>query len=223
MEKINNLSSLFPDERNLEKTNVRKCHSAMFRILKYLDYLCRKNNLRYWICGGTLIGAIIHKGWKPLSKDIDISLPEKDYNALLKIVKKNLLEGVKLEILKEGLFRLKDNKGKYTKGYFKGNGIWVDIAMSNVSRRLFSIYYKCQMDEGFERKFSKKILLPLREYEFEGHYFFGPNKPIEFLKLFDLTRGRLEEYLANLEMNKILRRKYEDNEEIVEVDFMISE
>ena len=223
MNNVNGISYLFPDERTLEKTNVKKCHSAMFRILKYLDYLCRKNGLKYWICGGTLIGAIIHKGWRPISKDIDISLPEKDHNTLLEIVKENLLEGVKLEIVEEGLFRLKDKKGKYTKGDSKGEGIWVDVAMSSVSKRFFSIYYKCQMDGGFERKFSKKVLLPLREYEFEGHYFFGPNKPIEFLKLFNLTRERLEEYLANLEMNKILRRKYENNEEIMEVDFMISE
>ena len=107
MEKIN---SLFPDKRDLEKTNVRKCHSVMFRILRYLDYLCRKNNLRYWICGGTLIGAIFHKGWKPFGKDIDISLPKRDYKKLLGIVKENLLEGVELDVRDNTFFRIGDKK-----------------------------------------------------------------------------------------------------------------
>ena len=220
---IGKINSLFPDKRDLEKTNVRKCHSAMFRILRYLDYLCRKNNLRYWICGGTLIGAVFHKGWKPLGKDIDISLPKKDYKKLLGIIKKNLLEGTELDIRDNTFFRIGDKKVRYVKGYFKGKGIGVDVACSDVSCRLFRIYYGCKMDEGIERKFWKNVLLPLRKYEFEGYYFFGPNKPIQFLRSFELTKGRINEYLENLEYYKNLRKKYDDNEEIVEVDFMISE
>ena len=179
MEKIN---SLFPDNRDLEKTNVRKCHSVMFRILRYLDYLCRKNNLRYWICGGTLIGAVFHKGWKPLGKDIDISLPKGDYEKLLGIVKENLLEGIELDVRDNTFFRIGDKKSKYTKGYFKGEGIGVDVACSNVSKRFFNIYYECQMDMGIERKFRKNVLLPLKEYEFEGYHFFGPNKTNSIFK-----------------------------------------
>ena len=145
MEKIN---SLFPDNRDLEKTNVRKCHSVMFRVLRYLDYLCRKNKLKYWICGGTLIGAVIHKGWKPVGKDIDISLPKGDYEKLLGIVKENLLEGVELDVRDNTFFRIGDKKSKYTKGYFKGEGIGVDVYGIDIRKRLFWIYYKHnKMDE----------------------------------------------------------------------------
>ena len=49
-------------------------------MLKMIDKLCRENNLKYWCQGGTLIGAVRHKGWIPFDGDIDISMLEEDYN-----------------------------------------------------------------------------------------------------------------------------------------------
>lgn len=48
-------------------------------ILVYVDKLCRKYDLRYWVCGGTLLGTIRHKGFIPWDDDIDIFLPWQDY------------------------------------------------------------------------------------------------------------------------------------------------
>jgi len=215
--------NLFEDRRELEKTNVKKCHSAMFRILKYLDYLCKKNNLRYWICGGTLIGAVIHKGWKPLGKDIDISVTKRDYQILLKIVKKNMLKDTDLEIINENFFRIMDRRGRYTKGFLKGKGLCVDVYCIDVRLRLFSVYYKSEMDEGIERKFRKNILLPLRKYRFENGVFYGPNKPISLLRQFEITRRRIDDYLEKIDYHKLIRAKYDKDIEIKEVDFMVSD
>lgn len=47
--------------------------------------VCRDHGLEYRIMGGTLLGAVRHKGFIPWDNDIDILMPRKDFNKLLEI------------------------------------------------------------------------------------------------------------------------------------------
>ncbi len=58
-------------------------------ILSKIDELCKQNNLKYFICGGTLLGAVRHKGFIPWDDDIDICMPRSDYNKLADLMEQD--------------------------------------------------------------------------------------------------------------------------------------
>lgn len=58
-------------------------------ILTNVANLCDSLGLRYSICGGTLLGAIRHKGFIPWDDDIDMFMPRPDYNKLISYCKNN--------------------------------------------------------------------------------------------------------------------------------------
>ena len=64
---------------------MRKIQLANLALLKELDYVCRQNNLRYWIDFGTLLGAVRHKGFIPWDDDADVGMMREDYEKLIEI------------------------------------------------------------------------------------------------------------------------------------------
>ena len=76
--------TLFPDERERGETRLRQCQLVMLRLLKIFDYLCTKHDIEYFLTGGTLLGAIRHKGFIPWDDDLDVGMTRSNYEKFVK-------------------------------------------------------------------------------------------------------------------------------------------
>lgn len=76
----------------MEKHEIRTIQLIQLAILKNVIKICEDHNIRYFLIGGTLIGAIRHKGFIPWDDDIDIGMPRADYDAFIKIAQPELRE-----------------------------------------------------------------------------------------------------------------------------------
>ena len=57
----------------------------LLEMFKWFHNFCVENNLRYYALGGTLLGAVRHKGFIPWDDDIDVGLPRSDYQKLIEL------------------------------------------------------------------------------------------------------------------------------------------
>lgn len=68
----------------------RKIQLIELEMLNEVDRICRKHGIKYYLCGGTLLGAVRHSGFIPWDDDLDIFFPRKDYIKFAKIAQKEL-------------------------------------------------------------------------------------------------------------------------------------
>lgn len=73
---------------------MKRAWAAECEILEIVRDICTEHNLTWFAAGGTLLGAVRHKGFIPWDDDIDITMLRGDYNKLIEILPDALPEGI---------------------------------------------------------------------------------------------------------------------------------
>lgn len=118
-----------------------KLHEDELLILAEIDRVCSNNGLRYYVGGGTALGAVRHQGFIPWDDDLDIDMPRQDYRLF-----KTLFP---LQAKPEFFLQSRDNDEWYPNAFMKVRlkgtrygsvrdlrlkemGVWVDIFPSDL-------------------------------------------------------------------------------------------
>ena len=82
---------------NPEGSDLRRMQHRMTEMLRVIDGICRRHGLRYWLCSGTLLGAVRHEGYIPWDDDLDIEMMRPDYDRLMEILPRELPKDMVLQ------------------------------------------------------------------------------------------------------------------------------
>ena len=77
-------------------SNMELLHKVDLDIVKEVVSICDKYKMKYYMLGGTMLGAIRHKGFIPWDDDIDLGIPRKDYEKFLMVAPKELSSHLKV-------------------------------------------------------------------------------------------------------------------------------
>ncbi|MBR4173855.1 MAG: LicD family protein [Lachnospiraceae bacterium] len=81
----------------MEQNTLRKLQLTQLSILKDFVKICEENDLKYFLDGGTMLGAVRHQGFIPWDDDLDVGMPRRDYDRFCKLAKKSLPKGYFLQ------------------------------------------------------------------------------------------------------------------------------
>ena len=74
----------------MDLSRLSDLQKAELNVFKAFIKVCDNNDLKYYITGGSLLGAVRHKGFIPWDDDIDIVMTRKDYEKFKVIAPKDL-------------------------------------------------------------------------------------------------------------------------------------
>ena len=77
-----------------DNRQLRRLQLTELNLARVFAGICEKFHLRYYMVGGTMLGAVRHKGFIPWDDDMDFGMPRPDYERFLTIVRNELPEGI---------------------------------------------------------------------------------------------------------------------------------
>lgn len=123
--------------KKYDQKTLNKLHQVEVEILDEFVKICKKNNLTYFLIGGTMLGAVRHKGFIPWDDDIDVGMLRKDYDQFIKIAPKELGDKYYLDCFEYNknfylpFAKIKKNNTIFDEGYFEDGkmhkGIFIDV------------------------------------------------------------------------------------------------
>ena len=146
--------------------NIEELHVILLDMAKVFHQICKQEEIPYYMVGGTLLGAIRHKGFIPWDDDMDFGVPRFYYDRLKDALRKNLPNYYSVldkedGIIATGFFKLVDNRTvhshKWEESPGQQFGVNIDIfpldpLKHRWKRKAIDVLTKIQMYKVLETK-----------------------------------------------------------------------
>ena len=213
---------------NPDGSDLRKMQLRMLEMLKYIDKICRENDIKYWLSSGTCLGAVRHGGFIPWDDDVDIELLEEDYEKLITYLRNHETDEFVIQTHEDDpnyindFAKLRDKTTKIKEVFgieslYKHRGLFIDIFKISPSNSK-SLHYLCgrlRVLEVYCKRWS--IRSKIGKYIFHALRIFN-NTVIDTMRPLDKIGPNtlLRHSLGN---SLLLPRKASDVEEIIRIPF----
>ena len=141
-------------------SDLRKLQLKCLEILGIVDNICKEHKIQYSLCGGSVVGAHLYKGFLPWDDDIDLMMTRDNYNKFIKIAPTELPSGYSLfcyqhseyaSKLHLGFAKVMNENTTFIENNGDITGIFVDITVydkipNNCLKHIdFFLYKRAQM------------------------------------------------------------------------------
>lgn len=143
----------------MKELGLKEIQKLELEMLIAFDKICSDNDIDCYLAGGTLLGAVRHKGFIPWDDDIDVYLRRDDYEKLMNLKYEDERYEIKCYKYTHGYYfpyaKIIDKKTELFEGgrIDKNMGIFIDIFPLD--------YYDSRKDKTFEHPFFHKFLISI--------------------------------------------------------------
>jgi len=120
----------------MKKLSTEEYKQRLINTLLQFQKICDEKNIPFYLAGGTLLGAVRHKGFIPWDDDIDVFVFREDYNRLVNYLKNGDIEtgDYTFAYIENGssfypFMKMLDNKAFIDRKYTEGGivNLWIDV------------------------------------------------------------------------------------------------
>lgn len=220
-------------EENDDKYGTKHLHACYLKMLDDFHAYCKENQVNYSLSGGTLLGAIRHKGFIPWDDDVDVMFERENYDKFLRLMRTNPMVGYELTG-SQWVLRItrQDNPLKVQETLCIDLFVFDQIPNNRLFARLKLFLIKMLQGMMKEKPDYKRFNMKNKILLFVTHILGKPFSHKRKLYFYDLIsrlgRGNLKLNIYNTFFNQIQRTKFDpsivDNYELVDFEkrkFMI--
>ena len=150
-------------------TDNRKLQLLQAAIVDDVDRICDEYGLKYYLIGGTLLGAVRHQGFIPWDDDIDLVMYRADYNRFLEIVREKYADRYFVQT-----FETDPHYSRYIAKIRLNGTTLIESSLQNAKSNagiyidIFPLDQVCKSD-GFELNLRGKVIRWLFAYKTVKH------------------------------------------------------